>query len=33
MPRPWRVKALRSDGQVMSSFFAAALTLPSCSAS
>ena len=33
MPRPWRVKALRSDGQVVPSSFAAALTLPRCSAS
>jgi hypothetical protein len=33
MPRPWRVKALRSDGQVVPSSLAAALTLPSCSAS
>src|SRR5829696_8630361 len=33
MPRPWRVKALRSDGQVVPSSVAAALTLPSCSAS
>jgi hypothetical protein len=34
MPRPWRVKALRSDGQVIpSSAAAAALTLPSRSAS
>jgi hypothetical protein len=32
MPRPWRVKALRSDGQVVPSWLAAALTLPSCSA-
>ena len=32
MPRPWRVKALRSDGQVVPSSVAAALTLPSCSA-
>jgi hypothetical protein len=32
MPRPWRVKALRSDGQVVPSSAAAALTLPSCSA-
>ena len=32
-PRPWRVKALRSDGQVVPSWVAAALTLPSCSAS
>jgi hypothetical protein len=30
MPRPWRVKALRSDGQVIP--FGAALTLPGCSA-
>jgi hypothetical protein len=33
MPRPWRVKALRSDGQVVPSSTAAALTLPSRSAS
>ena len=33
MPRPWRPKALRSDGQVVPSWVAAALTLPSCSAS
>jgi hypothetical protein len=33
MPRPWRVKALRSDGQVVPSWLAAAFTLPSCSAS
>ena len=33
MPSPWRVKALRSDGQVVPSSLAAALTLPSCSAS
>jgi len=33
MPRLWRVKALRSDGQVVPSWLAAALTLPSCSAS
>ena len=33
MPRPWRVKALGSDGQVVPSSVAAALTLPSCSAS
>jgi hypothetical protein len=32
MPRPWRPKALRSDGQVVPSSAAAALTLPSCSA-
>jgi hypothetical protein len=32
VPRPWRVKALRSDGQVVPSSAAAALTLPSCSA-
>ena len=32
MPRPWRAKALRSDGQVVPSSAAAALTLPSCSA-
>jgi hypothetical protein len=32
MPSPWRVKALRSDGHVVSSSFAAALTLPSLSA-
>jgi hypothetical protein len=32
MPRPWRPKALRSDGQVVPSCWAAALTLPSCSA-
>jgi hypothetical protein len=32
MPRPWRVKALRSDGQVVPSSAAAVLTLPSCSA-
>jgi hypothetical protein len=33
MPRPWRVKALRSDGQVVPSSWAAALTVPNCSAS
>jgi hypothetical protein len=33
MPRPWRPKALRSDGQVVSNSLAAAFTLPSCSAS
>jgi hypothetical protein len=33
MPSPWRVKALRSDGQVVPSSAAAALTLPSRSAS
>jgi hypothetical protein len=33
MPRPWRVKALRSDGQVVPSSAAAALALPTCSAS
>ena len=33
MPRPWRVNALRSDGQVVPSRVAAAFTLPSCSAS
>jgi hypothetical protein len=33
MPRPWRVKALRSDGQVVPSWVAAALTLPNRSAS
>jgi hypothetical protein len=33
MPRPWRVKALRSDGQLVPSSAAAALTLPSSSAS
>jgi hypothetical protein len=33
MPRPWRMKALRSDGQVVPNSFAAALTLPSCSSS
>jgi hypothetical protein len=33
MPRPCRWKALRSDGQVVASCWAAALTLPSCSAS
>jgi hypothetical protein len=32
MPRPWRVKALRSDGQVMPNWVVAAYTLPSCSA-
>jgi hypothetical protein len=32
MPRPWRVNALRSDGQVVHSSTAAALTLPSRSA-
>jgi hypothetical protein len=32
MPRPWRVKALRSDGQVVPNSAAAALTLPSRSA-
>jgi hypothetical protein len=31
-PRPWRVKALRSDGQVVPSSWAAACKLPSCSA-
>jgi hypothetical protein len=31
MPRPWRAKALRSDGQVVPSSAATALTLPSCS--
>ena len=29
MPRPWRPNALRSDGQVVPSSAAAALTLPS----
>jgi hypothetical protein len=33
MPSPWRVKALRSDGQVVPSSAAAAFTEPSCSAS
>jgi hypothetical protein len=33
MPRPWRAKALRSDGQVVPNSAAAALTLPSRSAS
>ena len=33
MPRPWRVKALRSDGQVVPNWAAAALMLPSRSAS
>jgi hypothetical protein len=33
MPSSWRVKALRSDGQVVPSSVAAALTLPSCLAS
>jgi hypothetical protein len=33
MPSPWQVKALRSDGQVVPSWMAAALTLASCSAS
>jgi hypothetical protein len=33
MPSPWRVKALRSDGQMVPSSAAAALTLPSRSAS
>jgi hypothetical protein len=33
MPSPCRVNALRSDGQVVPSSAAAALTLPSCSAS
>jgi hypothetical protein len=33
MPRPWRVNALRSDDRVVPSSAAAALTLPSCSAS
>jgi len=33
MPRPGRVKVLRSDGQVVPSWLAAALMLPSCSAS
>ena len=33
MPRPWRVNALRSEGQVVPSSWAAALMLPSCSAS
>jgi hypothetical protein len=33
MPRPWRVKALRIDGQVVPNWVAAAFTLPSCSAS
>jgi hypothetical protein len=33
MPRPWRVKAVRGDGQVVPSSAAATLTLPSCSAS
>jgi integrase len=33
MPRPWRVRALRSDGQVMPNSAAAALMLPSRSAS
>jgi hypothetical protein len=33
MPRPWRPKALRSDGQVVPNSAAAGLTLPSCSAS
>jgi hypothetical protein len=33
MPSPWRVKALRSDGQVVPNSAAAALTLPSRSAS
>jgi hypothetical protein len=33
MPSSWRVKALRSDGQVVPSSVAAALMLPSCSAS
>jgi hypothetical protein len=28
IPRPWRVKALRSDGQVVPSSAAAALILP-----
>jgi hypothetical protein len=32
IPRPWRVNALRSDGQVVPSSAAAALTLPSRSA-
>jgi hypothetical protein len=32
MPRPWRVKALRSDGQVVPSWLATALMLPSRSA-
>jgi hypothetical protein len=32
MPRLWRVKALRSDGQVVPNVAAAALTLPSRSA-
>jgi hypothetical protein len=32
MPRPWRVKALRNDGQVVPSSVAAALMLPSRSA-
>jgi hypothetical protein len=33
MPRPWRPKALRSDGQVVPSSLAAAFTLPNRSAS
>jgi hypothetical protein len=32
MPSPWRMNALRSDGQLVPSSAAAALTLPSCSA-
>jgi hypothetical protein len=33
MPSLWRANALRSDGQEIPSWLAAALTLPSCSAS